>query len=175
MLMVGVQIVISLPSETRFGVGPGAGRKFAEPRGGRGSSGGSPAGMGGREKDPPPSLQTALCQGCVPSCSARLPPSDPRVLEKKPLLSRYNSYRFPGALPTSIPSGEVEGGITVINQSCRQSGVTCPSCAKCTVYSFLQRRAELSAVFYVLRLVKQQKSRQWRARKDFLKKEGNSY
>lgn len=83
-LLAVVEIAISRPAKPSFGVGPGTGRKFAEPRDGRGGSGGRGTGTGGVVVGHPPPLQTAPCRGCFPSCSARIPPSVPRVLVKKP-------------------------------------------------------------------------------------------
>lgn len=86
-LLAVVEIAISRPAKPSFGVGPGAGRKFAEPRDGRGGSGGRGTGTGGGGVvvGTPPLLQTAPYRGYFPSCSARIPPSVPRVLVKKPL------------------------------------------------------------------------------------------
>lgn len=97
--------------------------------------------LGGPPAAPAPS------RGCLsPSRPSRIPPSPPRALERKPRQSGGAWCRVPDALPHRY----LGAGGDVINRFRGQTGLTFPSRAKCGVYSFPRRRAELNAIVYLL-------------------------
>lgn len=76
-LLAVVEIAISRPAKPSFGVGPGTGRKFAEPRDGRGGSGGRGTGTGGVVVGHPPRCKPPLA-------GAAFPPAQPASLPRFP-------------------------------------------------------------------------------------------
>lgn len=86
-LLAVVEIAISRPAKPSFGVGPGTGRKFAEPRDGRGGSGGRGTGTGGVVVGPPPAANRPLPGLLSLLLSPHPSLGSPRFGEETPVIS----------------------------------------------------------------------------------------